>query len=121
NEAQLDSDAVIQRVTDEATAVVGAKYGAFFYNVVDDNGEAYMLYTLSGAPRSAFEKFGMPRNTPIFESTFEGRGIVRLDDVQKDPRYGRMAPHLGMPKGHLPVTSYLAVPVVSRRGPVIGG
>ncbi len=32
-----------------------------------------------------------------------------------------MAPHFGMPAGHLPVRSYLAVPVVSRSGEVIGG
>jgi signal transduction histidine kinase len=32
-----------------------------------------------------------------------------------------MAPHHGMPKGHLPVRSYLAVSVVSRTGEVIGG
>ena len=32
-----------------------------------------------------------------------------------------MAPHHGMPEGHLPVRSYLAVPVVSRSGEVIGG
>jgi signal transduction histidine kinase len=32
-----------------------------------------------------------------------------------------MAPHYGMPAGHLPVRSYLAVPVISRSGEVIGG
>jgi GAF domain-containing protein len=32
-----------------------------------------------------------------------------------------MAPHHGMPAGHLPVRSYLAVPVISRSGEVIGG
>src|SRR5205085_12585654 len=31
------------------------------------------------------------------------------------------APYHGMPKGHLPVTSYLAVPVISRSGEVLGG
>ncbi|WP_330970777.1 GAF domain-containing protein, partial [Lysobacter sp. A3-1-A15] len=39
----------------------------------------------------------------------------------EDPRYGQWGPHRGMPKGHLPVRSYLAVPVVSRAGDVIGG
>src|SRR5579862_2165443 len=32
-----------------------------------------------------------------------------------------MSPHFGMPKGHLPVCSYLAVPVKSRSGEVLGG
>jgi GAF domain-containing protein len=121
SEAGLDLHPLVQRVTDEATALVGAEFGAFFYNVVGEQGEEYMLYSLSAAPRSAFDKFGLPRNTPIFAPTFTGQGVVRLDDVKKDPRYGTMSPHYGMPKGHLPVTSYLAVPVVSRTGPVIGG
>jgi signal transduction histidine kinase/CheY-like chemotaxis protein len=63
----------------------------------------------------------MPRNTAVFAPTFTGEGIVRSDDITKDPRYGKNAPHYGMPKGHLPVRSYLAVPVVSRTGEVIGG
>ncbi len=80
-----------------------------------------MLYTLSGAPRAAFEKFGLPRNTPVFNPTFRGEGVMRSDDITKDPRYGTMSPHHGMPQGHLPVRSYLAAPVVSRSGEVIGG
>jgi signal transduction histidine kinase/ActR/RegA family two-component response regulator len=89
--------------------------------VVDERGEALTLYTLSGAPREAFEKFGHPRATPIFGPTFRGEAIIRLDDVRKDPRYGRMAPYHGMPPGHLPVRSYLAVPVISRSKEVLGG
>jgi signal transduction histidine kinase/CheY-like chemotaxis protein len=63
----------------------------------------------------------MPRNTAVFGPTFEGKGIVRSDDIKQDPRYGHSAPYHGMPKGHLPVCSYLAVPVRSRSGEVIGG
>ncbi|MFL6373706.1 MAG: PAS domain S-box protein [Pyrinomonadaceae bacterium] len=118
---ELELNALVQSVTDAATSLTGAGFGAFFYNVLNTSGESYMLYTLSGVPRSAFEKFPMPRNTPIFEPTFRGEGVVRIDDVTKDPRYGTMAPHYGMPKGHLPVHSYLAAPVVSRSGEVLGG
>jgi GAF domain-containing protein len=46
---------------------------------------------------------------------------VRSDDITKDSRYGLSAPHHGMPEGHVPVRSYLAVPVVSRSGDSIGG
>ena len=119
--AELDTRKVIQTVTDAATRVTGAAFGAFFYNVVDDHGESYMLYTLSGAPLEAFSKFGLPRNTPIFGPTFAGKAPVRLADVTADPRYGQMAPHHGLPAGHPPVRSYLAVPVRSRTGEVLGG
>ncbi|HVZ87755.1 MAG TPA: ATP-binding protein [Polyangia bacterium] len=121
NQPTLDLDTIVQRLTDEATRAVGAEFGAFFYNVLDAQGESYLLYTLSGAPKEAFAKFGLPRNTPIFAPTFAGEGPVRLDDVKKDPRYGQMGPHHGMPKGHLPVTSYLAVPVIAPSGEVLGG
>jgi len=118
---ELDLEKTVQAVTDAATELSGAKFGAFFYNVKNDAGESFMLYTLSGAPREAFAKFGMPRNTAVFAPTFEGQGMVRVDDITKDARYGKSAPHHGMPKGHLEVRSYLAAPVISRSGEVIGG
>lgn len=118
---ELDLERVVQMVTDAGVDLTGARFGAFFYNVMDEKGESYMLYTLSGADRSQFERFGMPRNTKVFAPTFDGEGIVRSDDITKDARYGQNPPHRGMPKGHLPVRSYLAVPVVGRTGEVIGG
>jgi PAS domain S-box-containing protein len=119
--AELDVDSVLQIVTDATTQLSGAAFGAFFYNKIDAKGEAYMLYALSGASREVFDKFGMPRNTAVFAPTFEGTGILRSDDITKDPRYGHNRPHHGMPEGHLPVVSYLAVPVRSQTGIVIGG
>jgi PAS domain S-box-containing protein len=118
---ELDLQTVVQNVTDAATRLTGAKFGALFYNLMDRTGERYMLFTLSGAPREAFEKFGLPRKTEIFKPTFEGQGVIRIRDVLADPRYGRNSPHQGMPPGHLPVRSYLAVPVISRSGEVLGG
>jgi signal transduction histidine kinase len=112
---------IVQVVTDESTAITGAQFGAFFYNVIGRDGESYSLYTISGVPRSHFEGFPMPRNSDIFRPTFEGTETVRLDDVTADPRFGRNPPYHGMPEGHLPVRSYLAVPVFSRNGDVVGG
>jgi signal transduction histidine kinase/CheY-like chemotaxis protein len=118
---ELNLERAVQIVTDAATELTGAAFGSFFYNLIDDKGESYMLYTLSGVPREAFSKFPMPRNTAVFAPTFNGEGIVRSDDILKDPRYGKNAPHDGMPRGHLPVRSYLAAPVISRSGEVLGG
>jgi GAF domain-containing protein len=93
----LDRETIVQKVTDIATALTRAEFGAFFYNVTDpDSSDAYMLYALSGAP-------------------------VRLDDVTADPRYGKSAPYHGMPEGHVPVCSDLAVPVKGVHGDVLGG
>ncbi|ONI71975.1 protein serine phosphatase [Kribbella sp. ALI-6-A] len=120
--AQLDLDALVQDATDAATQATEAEFGAFFYNLIDQYGESYTLYTLSGVPREAFDRFPMPRKTAVFAATFDGRGVMRSDDITRDPRYGRNAPHFGMPAGHLPVRSYLAVPVISPSSQqVLGG
>jgi len=119
--SQLDLEKIVQIVTDAATALTGAEFGAFFYNVVSDKQESYWLYTLSGVPRERFAQFPMPRNTEVFGATFRGEGVVRSADIRKDPRYGRNPPYAGMPEGHLPVCSYLAVPVKAPAGDVIGG
>ena len=116
-----DRHRVVQIVTDAGVDLTGAQFGAFFYNVVNEKGESYLLYTISGVPAEEFSKFPMPRNTEIFAPTFAGTTVVRSADITKDPRYGRNHPHRGMPAGHLPVRSYLAVPVVSRSGSVLGG
>jgi PAS domain S-box-containing protein len=119
--SDLDREAVVQKVTDAATQLTGAKFGAFFYNVLDDRGESYTLYTISGVPREAFSNVPMPRNTRVFDPTFRGTAIVRSDDITADPRYGHNAPHFGMPAGHLAVRSYLAVPVKTPSGEPLGG
>jgi PAS domain S-box-containing protein len=117
----LDRETVVQKVTDTGTELTHAEFGAFFYNVTDPaSREAYMLYTLSGVPREAFADFPQPRTTAVFAPTFHGEGPVRLDDVTADPRYGKSSPYFGMPPGHLPVRSYLAVPVKGTSGDVLG-
>jgi PAS domain S-box-containing protein len=79
--AELDLDRIVQIVTDAGVELSGAQFGAFFYNVLNDRGESYMLYALSGVPREAFSKFPMPRNTAVFHPTFSGEGVVRSDDI----------------------------------------
>lgn len=118
---ELNAERVAQTAVDAGVALSGAQFGAFFYNVRNAAGESYTLYAIAGVPRSAFEKFPMPRNTKVFAPTFEGAGVVRVDDITQDPRYGHNAPYKGMPEGHLPVRSYLAVPVKTPAGEVIGG
>ncbi len=72
--AELDLRKLVQALTDAATELAGAQFGAFFYNVLDEGGGSYMLYTLSGIDRRHFERFPMPRATSLFGPTFRGRG-----------------------------------------------
>jgi signal transduction histidine kinase len=119
--AELDLATLVQAVTDAATALTGARFGAFFYNALDERGEYYTLYAIAGVPRESFDQFPLPRNTALFGPTFRGEGTVRIADVRQGELFGQNPPHFGMPASHLPVVSYLAVPVIARAGEVLGG
>jgi two-component sensor histidine kinase len=119
--SELELHRLVQIVTDAGVSLTGAQFGAFFYNTTDVGGDTLTLYTISGVDREHFSKFPNPRATSVFAPTFLGEGPVRSDDILADPRYGNNAPHQGMPAGHLPVRSYLAVSVRSRSGEVMGG
>ncbi len=117
--ADLDLDSLTQTIIDTATRLTGAAYGSFFERVVTAPGEpeCWRLASLTGAPLTAFTRFGLPRETALFRPSFRNEGVVRSDDVPNDPRYGSLG---GMPKGHLPVRSYMAVSVVSRTAGITG-
>jgi PAS domain S-box-containing protein len=119
--AELDLHRLLQTITDSATEAIQAGFGAFFHKKLDEKDATISLYTLSGAPYQAFAHMPQPRHTKVFAPTFSGQGVLRLGDVTQDPRFGQNEPYFGFPKGHLPVRSYLAVPVHSRGGDVIGG
>ncbi len=118
---ELDLQKIVQAVTDAATELTGAQFGAFFYNVLDADGASYMLYTLSGEKKEAFAGFPMPRATEMFGPTFRGEGTIRIGDARADARYAKNPPYKGLPAGHPIVASYLAISVFSRAGEVIGG
>ena len=71
--------------------------------------------------RKRSTNFPHPRATAIFGPTFRGEGVVRLDDVTQGPALRTERAVLRHAAGHLPVRSYLAVPVRSRTGDVLGG
>ncbi|HYO39402.1 MAG TPA: SpoIIE family protein phosphatase [Nocardioidaceae bacterium] len=112
--SNLDLERVLQTVTDAGTELSGADFGAFFYNAVDESGNLYRFHVLSGGNAAAFATMPAPRITELFQPTFSGERALRVADVTEDPRF------TGMPRGHLPVRSYLATPVTSRSGEVIG-
>ncbi|HUJ48921.1 MAG TPA: PAS domain S-box protein [Bryobacteraceae bacterium] len=118
--AQLELGKLVQEATDIAIALVGAEFGAFSQNVIDDTGESYLLYSHSGAGREAFARFLAPRNAELLGPTFRGEAVVRSNDLTQDPRYRENAPAGDVLTSGLPVRSYLAIPVVTRSGEVLG-
>ncbi|MDB5650241.1 MAG: fhlA [Hyphomicrobiales bacterium] len=117
---ELDLEHLIESITTSATRLSGAQYGAFFERVPPgplNEEEVWKLGSLSSADPEAFTRFGLPRATKLFAPSFRGEGVIRSDDVHLDPRYGSLG---GMPAGHLPVRSYMAVPVISRSAETLG-
>lgn len=119
--AQLELERVAQVVADAARTITTAEFGAFFYDVQDERGDSYRSFALSGAPREAFSRFPQPRSTAVFGPTFRGEAVVRSADITCDARYGHNPPYRGTPEGHPQVRSYLAVPVKTATGQVLGG
>jgi PAS domain S-box-containing protein len=70
--SELGLEPLVQRVTDACVALIGAKFGAFFYNRVNEQGESYTLYALSGASRDDFKDFPLPRNSACSSRPFAG-------------------------------------------------
>lgn len=121
----LDINRIVQNVVDAGVELTGARFGAFLH---DDTGVShaggkvaeYKLYAISGVSHALFKDLPMIRQTDVFAPTFAGLQVVRSDDITMDPRYGQNTPFRGMPPGHPPVRSYMAVPVVSRNGDAQG-
>jgi PAS domain S-box-containing protein len=117
----LNLDKAAKCIVAAGLQLVQGEVGAFFYHTVDEHGAARMQCALSGEAQETFAKLPIPGHTELFGPVFDGKCVVRSDDVLKDPRYGHSAPYFGMPPGHMPVRSYLAAPVRSFNGEVLGG
>jgi PAS domain S-box-containing protein len=53
--AELDIEKIVQIVTDACTELVTAQFGSFFYNVINESGESFTLYALSGVSKIHFD------------------------------------------------------------------
>ncbi|TDV58034.1 phospho-acceptor domain-containing protein [Pseudomonas graminis] len=115
---ELDLKRLVQTVTDAGREMTGAEIGGYFHSAGRDH---FDLFTLSGAESPTLARLPGPRASPVFAPAFLTEGVMRSDDILLDPRYGRISPHFGLPDGHAPVRSYLAMSVVSRSGEVLGG
>ncbi|HEY6247710.1 MAG TPA: PAS domain S-box protein [Pyrinomonadaceae bacterium] len=119
--AELNLKKMVQAVTDAATGLTGAKFGAFFYNVLNERGERQTLLNVAGMPEELFANLSTSAAGEQFIASLKNHGVLRIPDVKQDRRYDSSSPFHDIPKELLPLTSYLAVPVVSRSGEIVGG
>lgn len=115
---ELDATRIYERVTKEATHLLKAQVGAFFYN--DTTRGELRLDVLTGPMRELFEGLQIPRNTPLFKQTLMHGAIQRFDDVTKDPRFGKTKALEALVAGSVPIHSLMAASVTTRTGELIG-
>ena len=113
----LDRESIIQKVTDIATDLTRAEFGGFFYNVEDGQSAAPTCSTPWPVRREKrsrrFRRRGR-RQCLLRLSPREDRSASMMSP--RIPATATIAPFLGMPAGHLPVRSYLAIPVKAAAG-----
>jgi PAS domain S-box-containing protein len=119
--ADLDLEALVQTVIDSTTQLSGAEFVAFLYKVKRDEKESYRLFTMSGPNRESIERTGTPVTEPKFPRAFAKGEPIRISDILPVERSRDWAPPFDLPAGQLRTGSYLAVPVVSRNGGLMGG
>src|SRR2546430_1149636 len=118
--SELELETLAEVVTDAATKVVGADFGAFFYRALDERGAPVMRYALAGVPREAFADLLRLGNVALFDVTLRDGRAVRLDDVPAANRSDEGNPWGTPPTTDIPLRSYLAIPVI-RSSEVLGG
>jgi signal transduction histidine kinase/CheY-like chemotaxis protein len=112
---QLDMERLVQAVTDAGVAITGAAYGGFLYR----NGTSVAKHYVAGVPSAPFVDFPLFQDPLALGEPFTG--VWRSDDLDLDARYGPNLPFRTLPAGHRPARSYLATPVRSGAGELLGG
>jgi GAF domain-containing protein len=119
--SSVDLAEILQAVTDAATALTPAQVGAFSYDATGDDGERYPLHTSSSVAAPAFDRFPLLGRAGVAGPAFPGTATVLLVDATTDPRVADDPSPDPVAEGCVPVRSYLAVPVLTPEGEVLGG
>jgi signal transduction histidine kinase len=109
--AERSLDAVLQAVADSARELTDARYAAL--GVLDLAGTELSRFVTSGMSAEQAQQIGAP---PV------GKGVLglliaqpralRIDDLTRHPQAH------GFPPGHPPMSSFLGVPIMGRKGPI---
>ncbi len=105
--AELDSEAVFDRVLEVACELTGARYAAL--GVLDSDRQGLERFITRGIDEKTREAIGsLPRGHGVLGLLIEHPEPLRLRNVGDHPR------SYGFPPGHPPMTSFLGVPIVIR-------
>lgn len=87
---QRELTALLQEVTDAATRISGARFGAFFYHGTRADGPRQAIHTLSGAPPADFERLPHPQ----VRSGLAVPVLARAGEVVGTLFFGHPEPHM---------------------------
>ncbi|MFL5812550.1 MAG: CHASE domain-containing protein [Bdellovibrionia bacterium] len=119
--AELNLQKLVHDVTNSAVLLTHAHIGAFFFHAVGQQGELYTLYASVGAPRDSISRLFRSVPASTIKMIFAGTGTIRSNDTRSDPRFEGFRSSTYDVEERLNVVSFLAAPVVSRGGEVMGG
>jgi signal transduction histidine kinase len=123
--SEFDLQRLLQMITDAARNVTAAQYATFFLipGLAEKQADTpadkviFHLAAISGATPAIekhFRRLGSVEGRGILQPVFWAGESVVVDDVHNDPRY------IGVPRGHIPVQSFLGVQLRTREGDILG-
>ena len=105
--SELSLDALLQRLTDTAAELTGAKYAAL--GVIDPNRTELESFVTTGLDQETFAAIGdLPRGRGILGVLIHEAQPLRLHDIADDPR------SVGFPPNHPEMRTFLGVPILLR-------
>lgn len=111
-------ESIVQRATDVGLQISGAQFGSFVYNLPSPQSGSCTFYRVSvtdGVKSSVFPEREASSGPAVMDST-----IVRSRNISRDVRFRGPLPNDGMAHAEGKISSYLAVPVRSLGGEVLG-
>src|SRR5919202_620661 len=105
--SELSLDTVLERIVQAAAALTGARYAAL--GVIDRTGTALERFITTGIDEPTRAAIGdLPRGRGILGALINEAQVLRLHDLQEDPR------SVGFPPNHPEMHSFLGVPILLR-------
>jgi signal transduction histidine kinase len=105
--SELSLDALLQRLTETAATLTGARYAAL--GVIDTSGQSLERFVTTGIDAETHAAIGdLPRGRGLLGVLIREAETLRLQDIADDPR------SVGFPRHHPPMRTFLGVPILLR-------
>ena len=105
--AELDTEAVLQRILEEARAITGARYAAL--GVLDEQRGELERFITAGVDEATRRAIGeLPRGRGVLGVLIEDPRPLRLPEVSSHPQ------SFGFPASHPQMRTFLCVPILIR-------